>query len=211
MLTEIQVMAPATSSFFSKKEESHVAVIVAPSGDKLKIHTKDGNSYAGIVSVPQLSRAMRQLDINFNATLLPPSDGDNGPTKSSQVGKPKLDFCVPQECVLRIALSGLREQADALGELLSEAGLYLQHPFLDDFDRDLEYVNPHYLLRPGAAMPKLTYSNESDTSEGKKASTPDVLDEARKSQFLRLFDAANDGQVQTLLRPSERLNVTLKE
>lgn len=42
-----------------------------------------------------------------------------------------------------------------IGVILSDDGLYLQHPSPAQYGLELEYHNPHYLVRPGSEMPKL--------------------------------------------------------
>ena len=209
MLMASQVTAPVMSSFDSKPEGSQVPVSITPFGNKLKLHTQDGNKYAGILSVPELSTVMRQFSANLDATLLTPRDR---PTELPGLDpKKKLKLHFPRECSLRIVISGIGSEGDALANVLSEAGLYLQHPSPNDVDRGLTYFNPHYLLRPGGRMPKLIESTTSDTKLKPRADVSGQLDEAKKSRFMQLFDEANDGQSRPLTTSSPRLRATLEQ
>ncbi|RYP15859.1 hypothetical protein DL765_005473 [Monosporascus sp. GIB2] len=65
---------------------------------------------------------------------------------------------------------------------LSDAGLFFQHPALDEYDPGVPYFNPHLLLRPGAEMPKIERLSISDSQ---RASTKGgLLDEVNQGEDL---------------------------
>lgn len=56
---------------------------------------------------------------------------------------------------LRTAVHGFRIDKETIGKLLSDADIFLRHPFAAERLPDVEYDNPRYLLRPGANMPRM--------------------------------------------------------
>lgn len=118
----------------------------------------------------------------------------------------KIDL--PQDCPVRILIYGLMRESTVVGKLLSDTGLYLQHPSATEYDRLVRYNNPHFLIRPGSLMPKLEelpFLSESATS-----TASDSLDEASKSRFMRIFDLASESGISPQVEPSSRLLSSLK-
>lgn len=56
---------------------------------------------------------------------------------------------------VRIIVYGLIRQKDAVAETLAGGGLFLQHPGETEFNQDVEYFNPQYLLEPGQEFPRI--------------------------------------------------------
>ena len=95
-----------------------------------------------------------------------------------------------------------------MGNLLSDAGSFLQQPSASECDTTVEYFNPHFLIRPGARMPALSDSVEFLEDAG----MAEVLDEVNKYQLMQIFDHADaNDYVLSQLIPSSRLNCTLRE
>jgi hypothetical protein len=93
--------------------------------------------------------------------------------------------------------------------LLSDAGLFLQQPSAAECIGDIEYCNPHYLVRPGSQMPKL--DELSISLDMQNTAMSETLDEASKNRFMRIFDFANDTNISSRITPSPRLRSTLME
>jgi hypothetical protein len=55
---------------------------------------------------------------------------------------------------IRITVYGFVLQKAAVGDGVSHAGLYIQHPFGGEYDSTVSYPNPHFFFRPGASMPE---------------------------------------------------------
>lgn len=193
----------ATSSFTSTKGGTSAPVRIQKSGDILKLKALDGDKYAGVISSPVLGQLLDEFSVKLSATLeLPPPS-----TKASASQMAKLDR--PRGHTVRIVIYGLKNDRFVVGNMLSEAGLFLQQPSATECERDIEYCNPHYLVRPGSQMPKLNALSIS--SDIKLAATSELLDEVNKHRFMRIFDTAHDMGIRFQIRPSERLASTLKE
>ncbi|KAH7305451.1 SNF2 family N-terminal domain-containing protein [Stachybotrys elegans] len=208
LLTATKIMTKAVSSFNNSQQPAlGVPVDMTVCGNTLKLFSQDSNKYAGIIQVPELAMLMRDFSVRLSAKLLPP----HGDSKRLQPFKGDKVFgsIIPQDCPVMIVICGLLEESDAVGNLLSEAGLYLQPPSINEFDRGLKYMNPHWLLRPGSEMPSLAQAESLTSPQATVAS--EILDEATKCHFMRLFDATNYGQEQSLVEPSPRLSAVLED
>ncbi len=116
------------------------------------------------------------------------------------------------KCQVRIVVHGFKKETVVIGDLLSDAELFFQQPSMEKCGRDIEYWNPHYLLRPGAQMPNL--EDLSISPEGCSTPAGEALEEAEKNKFMRIFDDASDlgdPGVCYLTTPSPRLRSTLKQ
>lgn len=101
------------------------------------------------------------------------------------------------------------EDASEIGTILSDVGLYLQHPSPAECDLQMKYHNPHYLVGPGSEMPKLEELSLRSDAKDQEIRCP--LDETSKARILRVFDTAYDAISEPLaVAPSERLATTLK-
>lgn len=179
-------------------------VKIRPCRDILKLYFQDSNKYAGLLALPALCSLLDNFLVKFGATLIasPPKPS---PTR---VRDTKSRF-TSHESSVRIIIYGLKSEKFAVGELLSNASLYLQHPSATECGTDAEYCNPHYLVRPGCQLPALEELVISSDTRTKEASG--TLDEVEKSRLLRLFDSTDDFGVASKLIASPRLRSTLKE
>lgn len=198
-------MTTAMSSFKSSSGIKQAPVSIAAYGDILKLSFQDSNKYAGLITSSALSMLLKGRCIQLTATLMAPHDKQNQVSKETKSHK----TCSPQECSVRIIVYGLARERVAVGILLSGAGLYLQHPSPCEYDRNVQYINPHYLLRPGSHMPELEQLSINSDSGAQKPS--ESLDEVNKSRFMRIFDLANEEGGSLTVQPSHRLRATLQE
>lgn len=180
-------------------------VSIAAYGDMLKLSFQDSNKYAGLITSSVLSMLLTDRCIQLNATLMAPQDNKDEVSKETKSHK----TFSPQECPVQIIVYGLASERVAVGFLLSGAGLYLQHPSPCEYDRNVQYINPHYLLRPGSHMPELEQLSINSDSGAQKPS--ESLDEVNKSRVIRIFDLANEVGVSLTVEPSHRLRSTLQE
>ncbi|KAF2191078.1 hypothetical protein K469DRAFT_746516 [Zopfia rhizophila CBS 207.26] len=199
------VVANATSSFTDSHGSKIAPVNIRHFGDILKLNFQDSNKYAGLLTLPALGKLLDEFYVKFTATLIA---SQSRPSQASRKVKVK-DLVRTQECSVRIVVYGMKRDKSAVGSLLSDAGLYLQQPSAEECDRDVEYCNPHYLLRPGAQMPKL--DELSISSNARKGGSSEMLDEVNKSRFMQIFDFANDVSNCLQVVPSSRLCSTLKD
>jgi len=193
------------SSFTGNQGMKVVPVDIRPCGDILKLYFQDSTKYAGLLTLPVLSKPLDEFNVKFAATLVA---SQPRPSQASQRGKMK-NLGSTQECSVRIIVYGLKCEKSAVGNLLSDASLFLQQPSAAECIREVEYCNPHYLVRPGSQMPKLDELFIS--SDVQNAAMLETLDEASKNRFMRIFDFANDTNIPSQVIPSPRLCSTLKE
>ncbi len=205
-VTFTQVIATANSSAFkSSLGMKQVPVSIAAYGDMLKLSFQDSNKYAGLLNSPALSVLLENRHIQLNATLMAPHDEKGQGSKKAKEKK----TCSRRECPVRIIVYGLASERVAVGNILSGAEVYLQHPSPCEYDRHVEYINPHYLLRPGSRMPELEELSINSGTGAQKAS--ESLDEVNRSRFIRIFDLANEVGGPLTVKPSHRLRSTLQE
>lgn len=193
------------SSFTGSSGMKQAPVGITAYGDMLKISFQDSNKYAGLITSSALLTLFKDRCIQLNATLMAPLDKQNPVSKKKKVHQASS----PRECPVRITVYGQASERLAVGNLLSDDGLYLQHPSLSEYDRNVQYINPHYLLRPGAQMPYLEHLSINSASGVEKPS--ESLDEVNKSRFIRIFDLANEVGGPLTVQPSNRLRSTLQE
>ena len=201
----MKITVNAMSSFTGSQGIKVVPVDIRPFGDILKLYFQDSTKYAGLLTLPVLSKLLDEFSVKFTATLVA---SQPRPSQASQRGKMK-NLGPTQECSVRIIVYGLKCEKSAVGNLLSDASLFLQQPSAADCIREVEYCNPHYLVRPGSQMPKL--DELSISSDVQNAAMLETLDEASKNRFMRIFDFANDTNIPSQVIPSPRLLSTLKE
>ncbi len=194
-----------SSAFESSSGMKQVPVSIAAYGDMLKLFFQDSKKYAGLLNSPALSVLLENRHIQLDATLIAPPDKKNQGSKKVREQKTSS----PRECPVRIIVYGLASERIAVGNILSDADLYLQHPSPCEYDRHVEYINPHYLLRPGSQMPELEDLSINSASGAQKPSEP--LDEVNRSRFIRIFDLANEVGGPLTVKPSHRLRSILQE
>ena len=196
-------MANALSSFTGNQGNNIAPVNIQPFGDILKLYFQDSNKYAGLLTLPVLTKILDEFVVKFDATLVASKS-----QLSQTSGRKAANRDSSHECCVRITIYGLKREKSAVSNLLSEAALYLQQPSAAECDREVEYCNPHYLLRPGSQMPML--EELSISSDFRNQTAPDALDEANKSRFMRIFDSAADFKISPQIISSPRLRSTLK-
>lgn len=197
-------MADALSSFAGNKGNSMAPVNIRACGDIRKLYFQDSNKYAGLLTLPSLCKLLENFLVKLDATLI------TSPSKPSPttVRKTKNSFA-SHKCSVRIIVYGLKSDRSAVGELLSQDSLYFQHPSATECEIDVEYCNPHYLVRPGCQLPAL--KDLSIASDTRTIKVSEILDEAEKSRLLRVFDSIDDFGAPSQITASPRLRSTLKE
>lgn len=197
-------MVDALSSFTGDQGSSLAPVNIRPCRDILKLYFQDSNKYAGLIALPALCRLLNNFVVKLNATLIT-SQSKPGPTTVKNSKK----LFASHECSVRITVYGLKSERSAISELLSQVSLYFQHPSATECELEVEYCNPHYLVRPGDQLPALDDSLiDSDNSTIKASGT---LDEVEKSRLLQVFDSTDDFEIASQFTASPRLQSTLKE
>ncbi|KAK5987845.1 SMARCA3-like protein-like protein [Cladobotryum mycophilum] len=193
------IVATATSTFKALAGVKQVPVTLEAGNTILKLSFKDTGKYAGIIKNDTLARILREFTVKLDAKLVAPTAEKKTSSKKS--------FNLPQDCAVRIIVYGLAADLSTIGSIVGDSGFYFQHPLSSEYDGNMQYRNPHYLLRPGSQMPIL----EEVTGRGDdKKMESDLLDESSKGRFMRLFDEAGDGIIETDIEPSGRLRSMLK-
>lgn len=204
-----KLLVNATTSSTSS-DCSSAPVSIEPFGDVLKLIFKDSGKYAGILGLPVLRKLLDEGQIKLTGTLMlsPPP---KLPKKKAErySSKKKAEQYSPRESTVRISVYGVKQDRLTMGNLLSDAGLYLQHPLVEECGTDLEYCNPHFLLRPGSQMPDLAQLSISPDTPTRTSS--EVLTEVNRNRFIQLFDLANDDGIRLHFQPSCRLSSNLKQ
>ncbi|KAH8158333.1 hypothetical protein CIB48_g9915 [Xylaria polymorpha] len=121
-------------------------------------------------SVPIRSQANEATAISLTAT----------------VAEKSIEICINYDTCF-----GVHDKETA-GRLLSDAGIFLQHPSAAEMIPEVRYDNPHYLVRPGTEMPileQLHLDDITDNTENK------LLNETRKGCFIQILETAKaDGE-----------------
>ncbi|KAF6829174.1 hypothetical protein CPLU01_08064 [Colletotrichum plurivorum] len=197
-----------TTSLALEQGTPAVPVRLKPFEGLSMLYFEESNEYAGIVTVPALSKLLTGYTTKITATLSTPE-----PQRETTVSRKKVNDTVSyrknSQFLLCIIVYGTMEESSEIGKLLSDAGLYFQHPSANELNVNVAYFNPHYLARPGAGMPQLeelqiSCSNDTD------AKTAGILDETNKARLLRIFDGAYDEGITPTATASPRLRSSLK-
>jgi hypothetical protein len=171
-------------------------------GDMVKLVFHESNKYAGIIRIPVLSKLLIEDNVKLTATLI----GSSPLPKKSSTRKAREQWSY--DYTARIVVYGMLRDRVAVGDLLSNADLYLQHPSVGEYDENVEYCNPHYLVRPGAQLPQLGHF--STLSQTETAASSHTLTESNKNRLMQVFDYANDDGISSQVIPSSRLRSILK-
>jgi hypothetical protein len=201
------VIAAPTSSYTPEDGAQFVPVNLKPFGDIFRLQTQNSGKHAGILTNSRLVNILNQFPLRLDATLLISEVKEAVKSKSRKSGTAAESA---QKYTIRIVIHGLQRDKEAIGNILSDAGFFLQHPSATEILPEIEYGNPHYLLRPGAKMPKIEDLRLEIDQYTSLQSEPE--DDIRKSNILRLFETAEaDGGTVTVLNtpPSPRLRSPL--
>ncbi|KAF4986153.1 hypothetical protein FDECE_16101 [Fusarium decemcellulare] len=204
-----QITLSVTSSFFRERETTTAAVDMRSCGSYFKLYTLESSVYAGIVTEPTLSELLTKHSVTLSAKLIAPTSPPRK-GKRKPVNTEALPSNLNQGTSLRVMVYGSMREASQIGRILSASGHYLQHPSPQDIQQstiEVEYFNPHYLLRPGCQMPRL----EDLEIDCEYASATSTLDETSKAQLMGIFDSAGDLSIKPTAEPSPRLRTRLQE
>ncbi|KAI8630297.1 SNF2 family N-terminal domain-containing protein [Xylariaceae sp. FL1651] len=173
------------------------------------LYDQNSDLHLGTLYNPRLIGALCELPLRLDATLF-----ISEVKHIKEKRRPQMRKYVSTEATrgysIRIVLHGLRIDKDTVGDLLSDAGFFLQHPYAAEVIPGIQYDNPHYLVRPGTGMPKLEQLHLHGMNES--ITQTEVRDEIAKSYFIRIFETAEaDGDAVTVINTSlsPRLRSTL--
>ncbi|SCN69496.1 related to helicase-like transcription factor protein [Fusarium fujikuroi] len=175
---------------------SHVPIELRFSGHVISLHIEGSGNYMGRIESKAIVDLVEDYQVTLATTLECPSVKKKKSTDSFQTPK-----------TLHIVVYGLRKDMNEIGDILEDSELFLQHP--TEYDTRLEYLNPQYLLRPGATIPRA--DSATFQAIAKHHSPEQVMEEKAKSEVHRVFDSASGPSTFTQVQPSSRLRTSLQE
>ncbi|XXH03323.1 hypothetical protein Hte_009721 [Hypoxylon texense] len=197
-----EVHMDATSSFKNSDGNTNVPVSLWFSGDLVKLYIDGSKDYVGLFKSSGLSTLVQGFSVTLDSVLILPKARKENSKRRSFVHQPIA-------VQVRIVIYGCREDLDAVGTHLDSHGVYLQIP--TEYDHTIEYINPQYLLRPGASMPRVMSGSSRVLSKSKCEMSSDVLDDEPKGQLQQIFNSADGPTMFREVEPSKRLCTALKE
>ncbi|KAI1120285.1 SNF2 family N-terminal domain-containing protein [Nemania abortiva] len=183
-------------------------VIAGFTGAIAKLYQQDQGVCTAILVSRPLGDLLEQFTVRLAATIC---------GKKRKLAKQKRHATdaelAPRPCLVRMLVYGLKDEGNAVGDALSQAGLFLQHPGEHEIDKGIKYHNPQYLLPPGQDMPpmealrvSLCCRPQTSTHSASRSS----LGELERSQVLRIFDSASGFSPPAMIKQSPRLQTKLK-
>jgi hypothetical protein len=168
-----------TSASEGDKLDESSSVDLEKFGEIVKIKFHSSGKYAGLIKLPVIRKLLDDTAVQSSATMIEarPSSTERLTRKGSTLW---------HSSTVRIVLAGPQQEKSRIGNLLSDAHQFLQHPYAEECG-EFEYCNPHYLVRPGASMPKLQDADGISSASAKPLSS---LTELNKSRVMRIFDGA---------------------
>lgn len=178
--------------------QDSVPVNVRIHGDLLKFHLPKSDKYIGLLQSRTLARLAERFMVTFSPLLQRPREG-------IQSWRYR-----PRKVEMHIVIYGLQTDFDEVGCSLSDDGLYLQHP--SQFDADVPYKNPQFLLPPGFEMPDLKFTTiKSCPRLTVSDENSDHFNQKQMDEVLQTFDRASGPATYTKFGPSRRLKTQLQE
>ncbi|KAJ5740688.1 Helicase C-terminal [Penicillium malachiteum] len=180
----------------------YVPVNVRIYGDLLKFHLGTiSNQYIGLIQSETLGQISKQFSVTFLSFLPEPSK----PLKLNnrdRIGNVDI----------HIVIYGIQSECDAVGSILSDDGLYLQHPV--QINEGVSYNNPHFLLPPGYEMPDIS-SKATETSSDlvfmNDIAEDGPLDRKQMEAVFQTFDNVSGPSTYKTFGQSPRLKTKLEE
>ncbi|KAL2132804.1 hypothetical protein VTI74DRAFT_3373 [Chaetomium olivicolor] len=191
---------PSTITTSSAPDSAWFPVNVELCDKTMQINTLDSGQHIGSVSL-EYSAAIYQLrekaKVVLTATVLLPHDRNR-----------HLQYV---RATLRVVLYGFLSEKDTVARVLSDGNLHLQHPSADEHAGRVPYFNPQYLIRPGGSMPDLESLRIPSPARLSSTGLQTSLTEDERSWLLQVFESAHDPDATFRIRPSKRLQSTLKD
>lgn len=180
-----------------KSDGNRIDVALKVSGASMTVRHHESMAYGGLLR-QSLAKTLIEIICRYQVTLvafiLLPAEGKNVPQAD-------------RFCQLCITVYGMQEAGRHVGDLLDQAGIYLQHP--TSYDPTIPYINPHYLVRPGGTPPVPTL--ETQTALPIRPSIALSTDQRLKGDVLQMIDSSAQGPSNySEITPSSQLRTTLK-
>jgi SWI/SNF-related matrix-associated actin-dependent regulator of chromatin subfamily A3 len=176
----------------------------------IRVYVEGMSTRAAILISDTLSRLVRDFSVTLTATIC----GKKAKPIAIRDSDPKSSALCPRICPVRIIVYGLSNEKDAISDALSNGGLFLQHPSDAEFDTDVKYINPQYLLPPGEDMPRIEFLRISRCCAVRRnpRGARESLGELERGEVLRIFDSAcdSDASLTDTIKQSPRICTKLK-
>lgn len=165
-------------------------------GDILKLFGGKANRNVGLLNLPALEKIAREFTVTFSAKC-----------EKEKQNKNKRRSLGYQDTPVHIIIYGLHEDMNAIGNTLSEGGLFLQHP--TEADTSVPYRNPQFLMSPGTDMQQI--EDLSNSSLSTLTTMDQCSDEKWASEVFQAFETVDGPAEFDPVEPSPRLRTKLKE
>ena len=181
-----------------KSDGTRIDVALKVSGNSMTVRHLESMTYGGLLRqtlakpLIEITRQVRVTLVAFITTE--PAKGTDGPQTA-------------RSCQLCITVYGVREASSYVGEILDDAGIYLQHP--TSYDPAVSYINPHYLVRPGGPHPAPSSGKEIELST--RPSVDLSTDRRLKGDVIQMINSSAQGPSNySQITPSLQMRTTLK-
>jgi hypothetical protein len=203
------VIVEASLSTTDHRETADCPVTIRSDGDVLSLCFEDSGHFAGIIVSGALKKLLDRYAVRLTAILCSKQSHNGKKTKMSKnSGTPASKWRL-EDATARVVVYGKMEDKDNIANLLSDGELFFQHPTADEYDPEVPYFNPHFLLRPGAEMPKIEGLSISDSQSA--PGRGGLLDEVNQGKIWRIFDLASGAGTSASVAASPRLKSSLLE
>ena len=182
---------------FGISGDARIDVALKVSGKTVTVRHQESMAYGGLLS-QNLARPLieisKQHRVTLAAFIMKPTGG-------------KDDQKVAHPCQLYITVYGMQEAGRDVGEVLDQAGIFLQHP--SSYDPAVPYINPHYLVRPGGTHPAPTSEGQIEISI--RPSPCLSTDQRLKTNVSQMLNDSAKGPLNySKYTPSTRIRTPLK-
>lgn len=180
-----------------ESDDARIDVALKISGKSVTVRHHDSMAYGGLLRqnlAKPLIEIACQPRVTLVAFILAPAEGKDVPHAN-------------QSCQLCITVYGMQEASRCVGQILDDAGIYLQHP--SSYDPAVPYMNPHYLVRPGGSHPAPVAEEHVELSIRPSISLS--TDQQLKGDVLKMIDSSAQGPTSySKVTPTSQMLTTLK-
>ncbi|CVL08518.1 uncharacterized protein FMAN_05219 [Fusarium mangiferae] len=186
------LMVKATCTQNNELPQECTPVEIDFEGRLLRVREENSNRQIALVVSNALSRLVNEFSVTLTANIC----GKKPPIvyTSNKKGQTASEMDIVKFCSLRVVVYGFLLQKDNISAILAQEELFLQHPGKTEFDRNVKYLNPHYLLPPGQNMLEVERLTTYEcclrwSSHSRELQTS--MSEHQQSQILQIFNTAS--------------------
>ncbi|KAJ5826599.1 Helicase C-terminal [Penicillium robsamsonii] len=190
------IITSASCHSLPKETGDFIPVSVQQLGDILKLFGGKPNHNVGFLNSLTLGKLAREYTVTFSAKC---EKTENPKNKRQTLGH--------KDTLVHIVIYGLSEEMNAVGNLLSEGGLFLQHP--SHSDASVPYKNPQFLMAPGTEMPRI--EDLGNDSSPNMMTINQCLGKEWANEVFQAFETVDGPAKFAPVESSPRLQTKLKE